>query len=159
MSGYVYIMINASLPTNTLKIGITKRYPEERAKELSTSSGLLSDYIVAYDRRVNDCKLAEERIYAKLNGCRVTRHRNDRSREFFRLKLRNAIKVIDEIVDEIGDNRPIGDENELSDLEKYMKGGWRKYYKHKEKKFGDDDPLDRERSDLEKYLRRNGQTH
>ena len=56
--GYVYILINASLQKNTLKIGMTRRTPEMRAEEMSEETGLPSEYIVAYERKVLDCEKA-----------------------------------------------------------------------------------------------------
>lgn len=96
-SGYVYILINASLPKNYLKIGMTTRDPEIRAEELSNHSGVPGDYVVAYKKLINNCKLAEELVHRKLEQSRLTSQRNDRQREFFILPLHKAISVIDGI--------------------------------------------------------------
>jgi hypothetical protein len=101
-AGYIYIMINASFPKDLLKIGYTKRDPEIRADELSQNTGLPSEYIVAYDKLVCDCELAERLIHDKLKNSRSTTFRNDRSREFFKIKFKDAVKAIDSICDEIG---------------------------------------------------------
>ena len=100
--GYLYIMINACLPKDMLKIGYTKRDPEHRANELSQSTGLPSEFIVAYERLVADCEMAERLIHEKLRMYRTTAYRTDRSREFFKVKLKDAIKILDTISDEVG---------------------------------------------------------
>jgi 5-methylcytosine-specific restriction endonuclease McrA len=101
-AGYIYILINASLQENTIKIGRTKRDPKERAKELSVQTGLPSEFIVAYSQIVNDDKKAESLIHRKLNKHRVTGLRKDRNREFFSLPLEQAIKVVNDVVNKIG---------------------------------------------------------
>ena len=51
--GYIYIMINPSYP-NLVKIGKTSRSPEERAAELSQTSGVPTPFYVAYEELVKD---------------------------------------------------------------------------------------------------------
>jgi len=100
--GYVYIMINASFPKNVLKIGMTKRDPYERAEELSNKTGLPAEFQVAYEKRVQDCEKAERRIHKELKQYRTTAFRNDRSREFFQMPLKQAIPVVERICMDIG---------------------------------------------------------
>ena len=52
--GYVYILINPSLK-GLLKVGQTKKDPEERAKEISQGTGVPTPYIVAFKEEFNDC--------------------------------------------------------------------------------------------------------
>ena len=74
-----------------VKVGKTTRDPEERAAELSRSTGVPAPFIVGYQREVNDCTRAEEFVHTYLTnlGCRV----ND-NREFFRATLTTAIDAI-----------------------------------------------------------------
>ncbi len=94
--GYVYILNNPELRRDVFKIGMTQRTPEERARELSSSSGVPSEYIVVYEEFVPDCKLAERIIHDRLEEFRVTSNR-----EFFNLPLDDAIEVVSEIAEGI----------------------------------------------------------
>lgn len=90
LSGYVYVMINPSLE-GMVKIGKTTREPEERAKELSSATGVATPFIVVYKRQFNNCHLAEKLIHTVLsdNGFRV----NDQ-REFFSIDVTTAINLL-----------------------------------------------------------------
>ena len=102
--GYVYVLINASLQKNILKIGMTRRNPEARAEELSEETGLPSEYIVAYERKVSDCETAEMLIHKELKQYRITYTRYDRDREFFKLQLKKAIPVVNAVADQFQDS-------------------------------------------------------
>ena len=56
--GYVYVMINPSCE-GLVKIGKTTKDPEERAKDLSSATGVATPFIVVYKRLFNDCSIAE----------------------------------------------------------------------------------------------------
>ena len=88
--GYVYILINPSLK-GLLKIGQTKKDPEERAKEVSQGTGVPTPYIVAFKEEFNDCELAERMIHIMLEeeGCRVSKNR-----EFFEAEISDIIRKI-----------------------------------------------------------------
>lgn len=90
--GYVYILISPAFP-DLLKIGMTTRTPEERAKELSKGTGLPASFVVAYSEFVNNCSLAESLIHQKL-----VKHRYMQNREFFKLSLKDAIRTIEDIL-------------------------------------------------------------
>ena len=104
--GYIYILINASLQKNTLKIGMTRRTPEIRAEELSDETGLPSEYMVAYKKKVSDCEEVESLIHDSLKRYRITHSRYDRSREFFVIPLEKAISVFNEIADQFKPDIP-----------------------------------------------------
>jgi hypothetical protein len=70
MKGHVYILLNASIP-GLLKIGMTARAPEERARELSQGTGVPAPFSVAYSEEVPDCQAAEALIHARLAPFRV----------------------------------------------------------------------------------------
>ena len=98
--GYIYILINASLQKNTLKIGMTRRTPEIRAEELSDETGLPSEYMVACKKKVSDCEEVESLIHERLKRYRITHSRYDRSREFFVIPLEKAISVFNKLADQ-----------------------------------------------------------
>lgn len=102
--GYIYVMMNPSLQTNFLKIGRTTRKPEDRARELSSSSGLPAPYSVAIKRLSYDCISTEDHIHKELQQYRVTNLRVDRDREFFALPLSQAIETLQNVVDELNKN-------------------------------------------------------
>ena len=93
--GYIYVLHNPSLWDDYLKIGLTKRTPAIRAKELSARTGVAQEYVVAYWRHVMDTADAESAIHKYLGSCRV----NER-REFFRLPLEDAIRAVRRIADD-----------------------------------------------------------
>lgn len=95
-SGYIYILINPELGYELLKIGKTVRQSELRAKEIYTT-GVPGEFVVAYEEHVKDCTLAESEIHKRLSAYRVT----DR-REFFRLPLKDAVRVVSEVAREVG---------------------------------------------------------
>lgn len=99
--GYIYILINPSLQKNFLKIGRTTRTPDLRAEELSEGTGMPSEYVVVYERWVSNCEMVEALIHDKLKNCRITSIRPDRNREFFRLPVKEAIKIVDEIIEKV----------------------------------------------------------
>lgn len=95
-SGLVYIMVNQSYGAEMLKIGMTARDADERARELSGSTGVASEFIVAYEAEVSDCYQAEQEIHRRLSEYRVSSNR-----EFFRLPLKDAVDCVNEVVNEI----------------------------------------------------------
>ncbi len=95
-AGYIYILINESYG-NRVKIGKTNRSPEQRAKELSSSTGVPTRFHIAYDEYVLDCDLAEKVIHGRLETYRVNKRR-----EFFEIPLKDAIKIVAEVTQEIG---------------------------------------------------------
>lgn len=88
--GYVYILINASMP-GWVKIGFTFSQPSERAKQLSGTTGVPSPFVVAFDEIVENCEQIERIIHEKLNSYRVSNNR-----EFFYIPLKDAIKIVRE---------------------------------------------------------------
>jgi hypothetical protein len=94
-AGHVYILVTASMH-GYLKIGMTERSPEERARELSQVSGVPAPFTVAYSEDVPDCAAAESLIHARLD-----KYRTNQQREFFHLPLRDAIRELAEIAEEV----------------------------------------------------------
>ena len=89
-SGYIYVLINYSM-ANLVKVGKTVRDTEERAKELSASTGVPTPFTVAFDAYFNDCHQAEDYIHKQLaqKGYRISNRR-----EFFHAPLKEVINTI-----------------------------------------------------------------
>lgn len=86
-TGYVYILINHSMPS-LLKIGRTVRDSRARARELSKTS-VPTPYIVAFEVFSEECEILEQQAHAQLAEFRVAQNR-----EFFRYPLDKAIALL-----------------------------------------------------------------
>lgn len=89
-NGYVYILMNPSMK-DLVKIGKTTREPEERAKELSSTTGVPTPFVVVYDSYFESCSEAEKFVHSFLEnkGFRVSLNR-----EFFEIPIKDAIDSI-----------------------------------------------------------------
>lgn len=96
-SGYVYVMINPSYGEGVVKIGKTTKEPEERAKELSSATGVVTPFILVYKRLFKNCHTAERLIHSILEG---KGHRVNTNREFFAIGIPEAINYIMQLPDE-----------------------------------------------------------
>lgn len=83
--GYVYVLVNPALP-GTVKIGLTKRDPKLRARELSNTS-VPQPYQVAYCAEVRDCIWAERIVHSRLRENRI-------GKEFFRVGQEEAVDAV-----------------------------------------------------------------
>lgn len=106
-SGYVYVMINPSMK-GLVKIGKTTRSPEERAKELSSATGVAAPFIPVYHKYFDDCGWAESQIHKILTA---KGYRVNYNREFFEVPTDVAINTImalndstNQIIDEDNNN-------------------------------------------------------
>lgn len=97
-NGWIYILISPGLHKDLLKIGRTSKAPEDRARELSSATGVPAEYRVAYDVYVQDCIMAERIIHQRLQSYRYVKNK-----EFFMLPLKQAIKLVDDVVSQAGD--------------------------------------------------------
>lgn len=88
--GYIYALINPSLD-GLVKIGKTTRETEDRAKELSSSTGVPTPFTVAYEIYVSDCSSAEEYIHTELE---IKGYRLSANKEFFNVQLKNLIPIM-----------------------------------------------------------------
>lgn len=88
--GYVYVMTNSSIE-GQVKIGKTTRDPYERAKELSSATGVPTPFVVVFYKPFRDCHFAEKTIhqYLEKKGYRVSNNR-----EFFSMSIPEAIDVV-----------------------------------------------------------------
>ncbi|NTU28833.1 GIY-YIG nuclease family protein [Brevibacillus sp. HB1.1] len=90
-AGFVYILINNSMH-GLVKIGRTQISSQERAKQLSNSTGVPAPFIVAYDLYAQDCVKLERELHEKLSDFRVSQNR-----EFFRYPLNDVIKLLQDL--------------------------------------------------------------
>jgi hypothetical protein len=75
-----------------VKIGLTTRDPETRAREVSGATGVPTPFEIAHRRRVADCFAVEQAIHRQLD-----RHRVGKNREFFQMSLGDARRAVDTI--------------------------------------------------------------
>lgn len=92
-AGYIYVMMNPSMQ-GVIKIGLTRRTPEERLEELSKATGVPTPFILVYKEYFSDCVKAEKIIHSLLEdrGQKVSSNR-----EFFNTDIPSAIKLIQEV--------------------------------------------------------------
>jgi hypothetical protein len=89
--GYIYILSNPSMP-GLHKIGKTQRPPGVRAQELSESTGVPINFVLEFEVAVSDCDAAEREIHARMATLRISP-----DREFFRIALHEAVRVVSEV--------------------------------------------------------------
>ena len=90
MKGYVYVLVNSSLP-GLVKVGKTTRLPSERVQELSGATGVPTPFIVAFEEAFDDCNVAEQFVHAQLESKGLRQASN---REFFRANTADVIRVV-----------------------------------------------------------------
>jgi hypothetical protein len=88
---YVYILVNPSMP-EMLKIGYTKNDPEERAVQLSKSTGVPMPFDVVYSYSCFNGERIEKEVHKQLKQKRVRGER-----EFFYVSLDEAKQVIKKV--------------------------------------------------------------
>lgn len=85
---WVYILSNPTSP-GLLKIGYTKKLPEERAKQISSATGVALPYKVEWAYQCFNGETVEREVHHKLKSQRV-----NNSKEFFQIGLEEAKEVI-----------------------------------------------------------------
>lgn len=96
-SGYIYVLANPST-SGIVKIGKTRQNPIERAKELSSASGVPTPFIVVYHAHFDDCIQAEQFVHARLENSRVSNNR-----EFFQVDIPVAVDAVVEAKNNFGE--------------------------------------------------------
>lgn len=86
--GYVYILSNPSM-SGLVKIGQTRRSPEERARELSHNTSIPADFVVEFEIFTLDRATLEKIMHEKLAPYRV-----NKKREFFEIGVEQAAEII-----------------------------------------------------------------
>ena len=85
---WVYILSNPTQP-GLLKIGYTKKLPEERAKQISAATGVVLPYKVEWAYQCFNGEKVEREVHHKLKAQRV-----NNNKEFFQISLEEAKEVI-----------------------------------------------------------------
>ena len=85
---WVYVLSNPTTP-GLLKIGYTKKLPEERAKQISAATGVALPYKVDWAYKCFNGETVEREVHHKLKSQRV-----NNSKEFFQIGLEEAKEVI-----------------------------------------------------------------
>jgi hypothetical protein len=91
--GYIYCLTHPSMP-GILKVGMTERTPEDRVKELFTTS-LPFPFNIEFAKRIKDPKMTEAKIHNILEN--VSERINSR-REFFRVSP-SIVRMLFDLVD------------------------------------------------------------
>lgn len=97
--GFIYIMRSPVHQKNLFKIGFTRRDPEDRADDLSRTSGQPDNLLVIISWRVYEPYRVEQEIHRKLEARRL----NSR-REFFQDKLQDLRKIVEATIKEMDAN-------------------------------------------------------
>src|SRR5258706_10133570 len=108
MSECIYILENPSFD-GVVKIGRTARDVAERVKELSSHTGVPTEFTVFRKFAVEDSTVAERKIHERLAEYRVSENR-----EFFRLSAEEAALVLEEMLG--SDLRQIPDSDREDEL-------------------------------------------
>ena len=85
---WVYVLSNLTSP-GLLKIGYTKKLPEERAKQISSATGVALPYKVEWAYQCFNGEMVEREVHHKLKAQRV-----NSSKEFFQISLEEAKETI-----------------------------------------------------------------
>ncbi len=92
--GWIYVMRSAAHQPGVFKIGLTRRTPEERSRELSANTATPDKLLVVHEWQTRDCGEAEAQIHAELAP-----HRMNPRREFFSAPLRRIVEVITSVLE------------------------------------------------------------
>ncbi|WP_243846580.1 GIY-YIG nuclease family protein [Pseudomonas syringae group genomosp. 3] len=87
--GFVYALCSPCMP-GMYKIGSTKRSPHERASEVSNSTGVPEQYLVAFYIEIQSPLSVEKAIHRLFDGRRVSANR-----EFFQVPLIEIIRAME----------------------------------------------------------------
>jgi hypothetical protein len=88
---YVYILVNRSIPY-MVKIGMTTRSVDERAREINKATGVPTPWIPVYSFRCYASFILERRVHEHLGNYRVSE-----DREMFSVTSTTAQQVIEDL--------------------------------------------------------------
>ena len=88
---YVYVLVNKSVP-NMVKIGMTTNTPDERARQISSATGVATPWIPVYSYKCYRSDLLEAEVHYHLREVRV-----NKNREMFEIDSHTARIVIEEL--------------------------------------------------------------
>ena len=87
--GVVYIVSSPASGADVYKVGLTRRTAEQRAKELSSATGVALPFGVVANWEVGDCAAVEKAVHRDLDWCRLSSRR-----EFFYTKLSTIVEAV-----------------------------------------------------------------
>ena len=90
---YVYVLVNKSMP-DMVKIGMTVRDVEERAKEISGATGVPTPWVPVFSFKCFNSYKLEQELHEHLNAVRVAGNR-----EMFYMHSRDAITTVKKLGD------------------------------------------------------------
>jgi hypothetical protein len=90
---YVYVLVNKSMP-DMVKIGMTVRDVEERAKEISGATGVPTPWVPIYSFKCFNSYKLEQEIHEHLDAVRVTDNR-----EMFYMHSSDAVATVKKLGD------------------------------------------------------------
>jgi len=99
MSEFIYVLENNSMP-GLIKIGRTDRSVSERVSELSSHTGVPTEFNVARQFAVANSLDWEKKIHERFSDYRIAGNR-----EFFKIEAEDAIAIIEEML-AIAEHRP-----------------------------------------------------
>ena len=88
---FVYVLVNKSIP-GMVKIGMTVRNVEERAKEISSATGVPTPWVPIYSFQCFNSYKLEQEIHEYLDAIRV-----NENREMFAMSSTDAIKIVKQL--------------------------------------------------------------
>ena len=88
---YVYVLVNKSMPS-MVKIGMTVREVEERAKEISGATGVPTPWVPVFSFKCFNSYKLEQELHAYLDAVRVSGNR-----EMFYMHSKDAINIVKQI--------------------------------------------------------------
>jgi hypothetical protein len=91
--GFIYVMRSPAHERNIYKIGFTKRDPEDRASDLSGTSGQPDALVVLISWKVMEPRRVEQEIHKALSKERINTRR-----EFFKAKFEKLRETIESII-------------------------------------------------------------
>lgn len=107
-SGYVYALINPSMP-GLVKVGRTARDPKDRAQELSSTTGVPTEFTVVYSCFFADMTEAEAYVHTSLER---KGYRLSDNREFFDADVSDVINAIISAPGKTTERGTVSDETE-----------------------------------------------
>lgn len=88
---FVYVLVNSSCP-GMVKIGMTVRDVETRAKEISGATGVPTPWVPIYSFKCFNSYKLEQELHTHLDAVRV-----NENREMFYMKSIDAIRIVEQL--------------------------------------------------------------
>ena len=88
---FIYVLVNASCP-GMVKIGMTVRDVDQRAKEISGATGVPTPWVPIYSFKCFNSYKLEQELHKYLDTVRVSNNR-----EMFYMKSIDAIKIVEQL--------------------------------------------------------------